>query len=326
MRYSALAVVVGAAVVIALVVGHEFRSTSAHGSAPPAHSSPTTAGGRPPPRSTPSTTPPAPASVPRGTAVTVSTQPLDDPTRPLTSDGVELDPTTNLPLTIWRPVAAGAFPLVVFVHGYDRGPADYARFCSTLASAGYIVVAPSFPLEDPAQGHVLDRSDLPDEATDVHFVITSVLDGPLAAHIDARAIAVVGHSDGADVALMVGYQAGLVDVRVRAVVAVAPDAMTGAIATPPVAPLLLVQGNADSVVPYANSQTVFGQVPARRYYLTLLGADHLPPIAGGTPWTPVLDTAVADFLDATIAGRASAGSALTDRLGASPLVQLRVAG
>jgi fermentation-respiration switch protein FrsA (DUF1100 family) len=124
---------------------------------------------------------------------------------------------------------------------------------------------------------------------------------------------------------MVGYQVGKVDSRVGAIVAIAPDAMQGAVAPPPDAPLLLVQGNADTVVPYANSQTVFAQVPARRYYLTLLGADHLPPIAGESPWTPVVDKAVADFLDATIAGRLPRRS-LTSRLDASPLVQFEASG
>ena len=261
----------------------------------------------------------------RGSATVEETYPLVDASRPLMSNGEELSSGRSLPITVWRPVSVGTFPLVIFVHGYDRGPSDYTRFCTTLASAGYVVVAPSFPLEDPSRGNGLERTDLPNEATDVSFVITSVLAGSLATHIRAHAIAVVGHSDGADVALMVGYQVGEVDSRVGAIVAIAPDAMQGAVAPPPDAPLLLVQGNADTVVPYANSQTVFAQVPARRYYLTLLGADHLPPIAGESPWTPVVDKAVADFLDATIAGRLPRRS-LTSRLDASPLVQFEASG
>jgi fermentation-respiration switch protein FrsA (DUF1100 family) len=221
------------------------------------------------------------------------------------------------------PARRGRYPLVVFVHGYNVGPSTYTRFLSTLASSGYVVAAPSFPLEDPSRGNGLDRGDLPNEATDVSFVITTLLQGPLAREIDGASVAVVGHSDGADVSLMDGYQQGLVDPRVHAIVSDAPDPMTGVI-IPSAVPLLLMQGSADSVVPYASSQAVFQQVQAPRYYLTLVGADHLPPIQGGTPWTPVLDTSVADFLDATIAGRGPGVALLPAELGALPLSHLSV--
>ena len=70
---------------------------------------------------------------------------------------------------------------------------------------------------------------------------------------------------------------------------------------------------------------MFAQVEAPRYYLTLIGANHLPPITGGTQWTPVLDTAVAQFLDAEVAGRTDRGG-LAAALAASPLVRLETAG
>ena len=114
------------------------------------------------------------------------------------------------------------------------------------------------------------------------------------------------------------------DPRVDAVVADAPDPMTGQIAASRV-PLLLIQGNADSVVPYESSMEVFHQVMAPCTYLTLLGADHLPPIAGGTAWTSDVDTSVADFLDAESAGR-TLPSSLPGELGALPLTQLRTHG
>ena len=247
-----------------------------------------------------------------------------DNSRPVVRDGVTESTVRSLPTDLWIPSVAGRFPLVVFVHGYDVGPLTYQRFLAALAAAGYIVAAPSFPLEDPSRGLGLDRSDLPNEATDVSFVISSLLAGPLASRIEPSRIAVIGHSDGADVALMVGYQVGRTDPRVDAVVADAPDPMTDPITTSRV-PLLLMQGSADSVVPYASSLEVFGQVTAPCFYLTLLGADHLPPIAGGTVWTPDVDTSVADFLDAETAGRSSKSS-LAGQLASLPLTQLRTHG
>jgi len=243
--------------------------------------------------------------------------PLVDTSRAVVSGGNVLAGQRNLPTTLWSPAGTGPFPLVVFVHGYDVGPIDFQRFCSTLASSGYVVAAPSFPLEDPAQGFALDETHLVDEATDVAFVITS-LERDAAARVDRSRVAVVGHSDGADVALLVGYGPGSSDPRVGAVVASAPDTMT----EPPVAsrvPLLLVQGTADAVVPYSSSQSVYSQIRSPAYYLTLIGADHVSPVVGGSPWTPVLDKAVAEFLDATVGSRGSGVRALSTELSTSAL-------
>jgi dienelactone hydrolase len=261
----------------------------------------------------------------RGLAVSTTQTTFTDPSRQLESNGVVLAPARSLPTYIWAPSSGGPFPLVVFVHGYDIGPLDYQRFCSTLASSGYVVAAPSFPLEDPSRGFGLNRGDIPNEATDVSFVISSLLGAAAARMINPGQIAVIGHSDGADVALLVGYGPGHVDARVRAVVSDAPDPMTGGVQASNV-PLLLIQGTADSVVPYSSSGVVFDQIQSPVDYVSLLGADHLPPIAGGTPWTPVLDNAVADFLDAIVADRGAGPAALSTELAASPLVRLESKG
>lgn len=275
------------------------------------------------------TAPPAhhyqpPTSVVRGTVVTLTAIPLVDSTRNVVGGGKVLAERRNLATTVWSPAGAGPFPLVVFIHGYDVGPLAYQRFCSKLASDGYVVAAPSFPLEDPAQGFPLDETHLVDESTDVSFVITSLEQDP-ATRIDRSKVAVVGHSDGADVALLVGYGPGTVDPRIRAVVANAPDSMTVQPVTSHV-PLLLVQGTSDSVVPYAASQTVFSQISAPVFYLSLVGADHVSPIVGGSLWTPVLDDSVATFLDATVARRGPGTSSLHAELSTSPLVTFESKG
>jgi len=259
-----------------------------------------------------------PTAVVRGVAVTMTAIPLVDTARPVESGGKNLAGQRNLPTAVWSPAGTGPFPLVVFVHGYDVGPLAYRRFCSNLASDGYVVAAPSFPLEDPAQGFPLDETHLVDEAADVAFVITSLEQDP-STRVDRSRVAVVGHSDGADVALLVGYGPGTVDRQVGAVVASAPDRMS----VSPVAshvPLLLVQGTADSVVPYSSSQTVYSQIDTPVFYLSLVGADHATPIVGDSPWTPVLDDSVATFLDATVARRGTGTSSLGAELSTSPLV------
>jgi len=295
-----VALVVAVVAVVAVAVG--MATTSGRRGAGTGTGQPSTAATGSGARPVTATTGSAPV---RGRAVTLTSLDLVDTGRPVVSGGTVLAPTRDLPTEVWVPSGPGHFPLVVLVHGYDRGPLDYARFGAQLASSGYVVAAPSFPLEDPARGYPLDRTRLADEAADVSFVIGALEDRSGALHLVPGAVAVVGHSDGADVALLVGYAPGTVDGRVGAVVADAPDPMA-APPPPSAVPLLLVQGTEDSVVPYAASATVFAQVAAPTAYLTLVGADHLPPIAGGTPWTPVLDDAVARWLDATVAHRGPA--------------------
>src|SRR5690606_39769800 len=87
------------------------------------------------------------------------------------------------------PPAEGAFPLVVFGHGFG-GRADHFRgLAERWAREGYVVALPSFPLSREEVGVF----DLPAQPRDVSFVIdelTALPDGdPLARPVDAERIA-----------------------------------------------------------------------------------------------------------------------------------------
>ena len=245
---------------------------------------------------------------------------LVDPSRPTVSRGTTLSATRSLPTVVTYPTGSGGpWPLVVFAHGFRLGPPGYARLVATMTAAGYVVAAPSFPLADEAvAGAQVDRGDLPNQPGDVAFVIDQVLaeasdpGSPLAGRVDGTRIGAVGHSDGADTVLEVGYHPARHDARVRAVVALSPDAVVAAgTTTGATTPLLLEHGDADAVVPLQESASVFAAVPARRYFLTLLGAGHLEPVTGATPWTPVLDATVLAFLDRHVAGEDGPEEAIT---------------
>lgn len=292
----------------------------------------TVAGTDPAPEATSSTA--APASPPY--EVTTTTLALVDTSRPTVSRGRRISTSRSLPTELWYPVGgAGPYPLVVFAHGYEVGVAPYRRAIEALAREGFVVAAPSFPLTDAAvAGAALDRGDLVNQPADVRFVVDRVLadarrsGSPLVGLIDPTRLAVVGHSDGADTALAVGYRPGDADPRIGAVIAAAPDPMTlpsGSRAVTSRVPLLLVHGDHDSVVPYASSTTVSGQVRAPGWFLTLRGADHLPPVAGPSAWTGLLDGAMATFLHDALTGADPRFGADLD-LGSTPLATLRPLG
>jgi dienelactone hydrolase len=257
------------------------------------------------------------------TGLTTETQQLDvvDASRPLISNGLTLSPSRSLPTEIVHPTStAHTYPLVVFVHGYDTSPSTFQRFISTLASEGFVVAAPSFPLEDPTRGNGLNRADLPNEATDVGYVITSILESPFASQLTPHEIGVVGHSDGADVALEVGYQQGLADPRIVASVASAPDPIAAPV-TNGGPPLLLIHGSADSIVDPSSSAQVMNAVHAQTWSLTLEGADHTSAIWGPSQWTFSFDQAINDFLHATLIAHST--TTLTSELSLLPLASVQ---
>jgi len=78
------------------------------------------------------------------------------------------------------------------------------------------------------------------------------------------------------------------------------DTMSGQPVVPhfaPNPPLLVAQGDVDAINPPARSQAVFDQATGPRFLLTLEGAGHLAPFAGGTRWQPAVDQVTIDFLD-----------------------------
>jgi fermentation-respiration switch protein FrsA (DUF1100 family) len=81
--------------------------------------------------------------------------------------------------------------------------------------------------------------------------------------------------------------------------------------TAPNPPLLVAQGDEDTIDPPAEGRAVYDQATKPRFLLTLLGGGHLPPFAGGSRWQPVVDKATVDFLDRYVAGRTTSATALT---------------
>ncbi len=153
--------------------------------------------------------------------------------------GVPGQPTRTLETVVWYPASAsdptrvasgGPFPLVVSSHGLldnDRGETYYAE---VLATRGFVVAAPQFPLTntftlghgDPFLG------DVQNQPGDVRFVIDQLLalsdaaGGWLAGGVHHHRIGTTGLSLGAVTTLLVTYHRTLRDPRIRAALPIAP--------------------------------------------------------------------------------------------------------
>jgi predicted dienelactone hydrolase len=224
-----------------------------------------------------------------------------DPSRPTVSMGVQISATRALTTVVWYPAVAGRWPLVLFAPGYEVGPPDYSTLLESWAAAGYVVAAPEFPLEDEAvAGDNLDEDDIQNEPADLEFVKSSMLarSDPLASRIIATRVAVTGHSDGAEGALAVAQEG---DPQI-----VAAIVMSGQPVTPrqnPNPPLLVIQGDSDTINPPENGDDTYAQADRPKFYLSLIGGGHLPPYQAGSPWEPVIAATTIDFLNEYLAGR-----------------------
>ena len=83
-----------------------------------------------------------------------------------------------IPTSVWYPAdkTHGPYPLVVFAHGYGVGPGSYGALLSRIASAGYVVAAPTYPILSGWPAGPSDVVDWGEKFPDTWFATTSVLD------------------------------------------------------------------------------------------------------------------------------------------------------
>ena len=173
-------------------------------------------------------------------AVGMRTLPLVDPTRETPAHaGLPARSSRTLPTVVWYPAAnddpsrlaaGGPFPLVVSSHGLLDSNRGEIYFTQVLASRGFVVAAPTFPLTNfatLAQGGPF-LGDVHNQPGDVSFVIDELLklSGTkgewLAGGVDRRRIGATGLSLGAVTTLLTTYHRTLRDRRIRAALPVAP--------------------------------------------------------------------------------------------------------
>jgi dienelactone hydrolase len=214
-----------------------------------------------------------------------------------------------LPTTIWLPpnTAAGLLrPLILFAAGYDSYPGVYAPLLAAWAHAGFVVAAPIFPDENPAeialQG-VNTEGDLANEPADLAYV-GHALEQASAQHeaacsgvfatIQPHAIAVAGQSDGASAAALLAFGTGtdpegvpLTAIRagfsLRAALIFSGSEVDAAPygAPEPQVPLLMIQSANDHCNPEVDAVELYRAAHVNeRFFLLLRTAQHRSPFDG----------------------------------------------
>jgi predicted dienelactone hydrolase len=222
--------------------------------------------------------------------------------------------------------ASAPFPLIVFSQGYAMPAAAYSWLMHAWASAGYVVAAPTYPHTNPDSPGGPNESDIVNHPADLRFVIASLrrvdLPESLTGLIDPTKVAVIGQSDGGDVSLAVAEGSCCRDRAVKAAVILSGaelEAFGGAYYTAGSVPLLAVQGSADTINPPGCSIELYDQALRPKYYLELIGAQHLQPYVDPGPDRTLVAKTVLDFLRRYLEGRPSGVQALA-RDGNAPAV------
>jgi dienelactone hydrolase len=186
------------------------------------------------------------------------------------------------PLTgyITAPSGAGSFPAVALIHSCLGLPENRAAFAATLAGWGYVAL---FVDEFAPRGlKETCAVDFPAGPADAAAALVFLARQPF---VDARRVAIVGFSQGGDVALAVAASPPRA-ARLRAAAAYYPPCANREGETLEVPTLILV-GAADSVTPAEDCRAFVAAQPpggAAARLVVLPGAGHLfddPASAGG---------------------------------------------
>jgi fermentation-respiration switch protein FrsA (DUF1100 family) len=199
--------------------------------------------------------------------------------------------------------AVGPFPLVVFAHGYGQSVATYAELLRSVASGGYVVAAPEFPLTSTAIPGPPVRIDVLNQPADMSFLIAAVQQasagpGPIRGRVAPGKVAVMGHSDGAVTAAAVAYNSCCTDPRVGAAIILsgAESDFRGTWFGGASPPLLAVHGDADTVNPLPSSERLYSSSNTDSFLVTVTGGTHLEPFTND-PVRSLVGRVVIDFLD-----------------------------
>ena len=215
------------------------------------------------------------------------------------------------------PAAAGPFPLIVFNHGQQGEPQQYAPSFESWARAGYVVAAPRHPVSVRGGPGGQFVNDVDGELGDVSFVITSI-DRELPDLADVDHLVVAGHSSGAIVAFAVAFNTCCHDDRVDAVLveALLPATLDGEYASDlKGTPVMFMHGDAD-LIPLADAHTIFEAAEPPRYFLSIQGGDHSNAYRSGPP-APMVAAAALAFFDRHVKDRDEA----LDTLKATPGIE-----
>lgn len=192
-----------------------------------------------------------------------------DESRPTAANGdFAGESARTLSTRLWFPEDAPAsHPLIVYSHGFMSNREGGTYIAKSLASHGYVVAAPDYPLTHRGAPGGPEVTDVMHQPADVSFLITTLLrttdsELPFAGKLDESRIGVVGISLGGLTSTLVTYHKQMKDSRIAAAVSIAGPAymFTPEFFKQADVPFLMIAGTVDALIDY---QTNAATIPQR---------------------------------------------------------------
>ncbi|WP_187345081.1 alpha/beta hydrolase family protein [Cystobacter ferrugineus] len=242
------------------------------------------------------------------------------------------------------PVAGGGpFPLLAYAHGLTS-LGDTTRFVTEhLATHGYIIVAPLFPLTNGNAPGGPTFEDYANQPADLAFVMRQVAqltgtNADLGAAVDTRRRALLGFSAGGTTALIGAYHPILALDGIQSAVAHSPavTCILGPAFFARRLPTLIISGTASELTPISGPERVFSLAPPPVILVELLGGTLSGFMNREVPFVENTDTQQcqalldsgatgADVLNSRFAEdlRRGAGPGVIEPVGCTPLCSQR---
>lgn len=165
----------------------------------------------------------------------------------------------TLKTNIWFPANSQSnHPLIIYSHGISSNKDNTPLLQEYLASHGYVVIAPNYPLSNTFTKGGAMAFDILNQAGDISYLIDQAIslsesdDSPLSGLVDNTRIGVVGISLGGLTSKLAAYHRDVFDPRIDVAISIAgPSAFFTPqyYQTNPI-PLLMIGGSADTIVSY----------------------------------------------------------------------------
>ena len=192
-------------------------------------------------------------------------------------------PDRTLNTLVFVPDGNRRFPLLIFSHGLGGSPQFYQFLLEAIAAAGFVIVAPEFPLTNTNAPAGPDPVDTQQQPGDVSFLIDEVAaavaakEAPFHKRVDLERVGTFGHSNGGITTLGILAHSCCRDERIDAAASLAATAApynNGTYDFTSTAPLLLIHGTADALIPHEESIRVFNMIEAAKGILIMQDVGH----------------------------------------------------
>jgi predicted dienelactone hydrolase len=199
----------------------------------------------------------------------------------------------SIPVDVWYPAASdgegapadasGApYPLIIWAHGFSSLPQLNAPLLSHLASHGYVVAGPTFPLTKLRAPGGTNFNDTFNQDEDVSFVIDEILRlsddsaSSLNSMVDGDRIGMAGHSGGSFTTLLVLYGEDR-DPRIDAGLPVSASAcfLEESAFDETAIPTMFIVGTADQLFTVDGLRYAYDNEGPPRYWAAVHDANHV---------------------------------------------------